>query len=101
MFFAMPSPSTGYKLYGNTTPCATIMGNGDINTIGSVAAASAQITNNCSVGGALTSASLQTTGNCTVGGSLSVTGSLTTTSFYAPKPWFANFGYCQRTIVNS
>jgi hypothetical protein len=63
MYFAMPSAVTGYKFYGNTTPCTTIMGDGNITTIGSIAAASAQITNNCSVGGNLT-----VTGTITRGG---------------------------------
>ena len=110
MYFTVPDTSNGFKFYGNTNNNTTIAGNGNITTTGAIAAASAQITNNCSVGSALTSASLQTTGNCTVGGSLSVTGSLTTTSFYAPKPWFANFvtvntlsstvrpGFCQTGV---
>ena len=49
---------------------ATISGNGDITATGSIAAASAQITN-----------------NCTIGGTLAITGALTTTAFYASKPW--------------
>ena len=68
MYFTVPDTANGFKLDGNTNNNTTIAGNGNITSIGSIAAAS-----------------LQTTNNCTVGGSLTVTGSLTTTSFYATK----------------
>ena len=35
----------------------------------------------------MASASAQITNNCTVGGDLTITGALTTTAFYASKPW--------------
>ncbi len=69
MFFSVENIAAGYKFYAGMTVVSTISGNGNIATNGSVAAASAQITN-----------------NCTVGGTLNITGALTTTAFYASKP---------------
>ena len=69
MFFTVGDSLSGFKFYGGPTCCTTIAGNGNITATGSVAAASAQITNNCTVGGTLT------------------VGALTTTGFYACKPY--------------
>ena len=69
MFFSVENNAAGYKFYAGMTIVSTISGNGNIATNGSVAAASAQITN-----------------NCTIGGTLNITGALTTTAFYASKP---------------
>ncbi len=70
MFCTVTDVSNGFKLYGNTTNCTAIGGNGNINTTG-----------------ALSSASPSTIGNATIGGNLNVTGTLTTTSFYSMKPY--------------
>ena len=70
MFFSVEKNAAGYTFYAGMTVVSTISGNGNIATNGSVAAASAQISD-----------------NCTIGGTLNITGAITTTAFYASKPW--------------
>jgi hypothetical protein len=70
MFFNVENNSAGYKFHAGMTVASTISGNVNIATKGSVAAASAHISN-----------------NCTIGGILNITGALATTAFYASKPW--------------
>jgi hypothetical protein len=79
-FFTVANSASGYKFYAGPAVAATIYGNGDINAAasitatGTIAGASAQITNNCTIGG-----------NCTITGALTVSG---TTSFANPY-WVA------------
>ncbi len=70
MFFTTEHITTGYTFYGGPTVAASLTGGGNLTTAGSV---------NC--------ISLSTTGNATINGTLNVTVALTTTAFYANKPW--------------
>ena len=47
----------------------------------------------------MASASAQITNNCTVGGNLTVTGSLTTSSFYASKPYIGI--HCNNNLLSA
>ena len=88
MFFTVADSASGYKFYGGPAVAATIYGNGDFNSAGSITAA-----------GTLAAASAQITNNCTIGGTCTITGALTTTAFYDAKPWVGF--YCGLSAVSA
>ena len=78
MFFTVGDSYSGYKFYSGMTVTATIGGNGNITATGSIAAASAQITNDCTIGGNLTVSGFYST-KPYVGGFVSSAGVVSTT----------------------